>query len=183
MNRKPFRSFALLFLLALFSPVCLAQDAETDEVPAEDVPADEAAPDEAQLPQRDPTAADPAPAHPELRAVFDQFGGEAGLTALMEEFMAQLLRDPRTKSFFENVDQKAVKRHLVEQFCAILGGGCEYTGRDMKSAHAGFGIDRAQFNALVEDLQIAMDKRGIPFRAQNKLLAKLAPMHREIEGR
>jgi hemoglobin len=25
-----------------------------------------------------------------------------------------------------------------------------------------------------------MDKRGIPFRAQNKLLAVLAPMHREV---
>jgi hemoglobin len=29
-------------------------------------------------------------------------------------------------------------------------------------------------------LQLAMDKQGVPFRAQNKLLAKLAPMHREI---
>lgn len=184
MNRKSIRGFALLLGLAVAaaSPLCLAQEVPTDEVPTEDVPADEAAPEDA-APQRDPTAADPAPAHPELRAVFDQFGGEAGLTALMEEFMAQLLRDPRTKSFFENVDQTAVKRHLVEQFCAILGGGCNYTGRDMKSAHEGLGIERAQFNALVEDLQIAMDKRGIPFRAQNQLLAKLAPMHRDIEKR
>ena len=63
----------------------------------------------------------------------------------------------------------------------ILGGPCGYTGRDMKSSHKGLDIGRGHFNALVEDLQIAMDKRGIPFRAQNKLLAKLAPMHREIE--
>jgi hemoglobin len=40
-----------------------------------------------------------------------------------------------------------------------------------------------QFNALVEDLQKAMSERGIPFRAQNKLLAKLAPLHRDIEHR
>lgn len=186
MNRKIlFRAFATVLLalsLVSISPFCLAQDA-TEEAPPEDVPADDSAPDEAAPPERDPTAADPAPMHPELRAVFEQFGGEAGLTALMEDFMTQLLLDPRTKSFFENVDQKAVKRHLVEQFCAILGGGCAYTGRDMKTAHAGLGIERGQFNALVEDLQIAMDKRGIPFRAQNQLLAKLAPMHREIEKR
>lgn len=42
------------------------------------------------------------------------------------------------------------------------------------------GLDRADFNALVEDLQIAMNQRGIPFRSQNKLLAVLAPMHREV---
>ena len=51
----------------------------------------------------------------------------------------------------------------------------------MVAAHKGLGIERSAFNALVEDLQLAMDARKIPFRAQNRLLAKLAPMHREIE--
>jgi len=46
--------------------------------------------------------------------------------------------------------------------------------------HEGFDIDRASFNALVEVLQEAMDAQGIPFSAQNKLLAQLAPMHRDI---
>jgi hemoglobin len=44
-------------------------------------------------------------------------------------------------------------------------------------------IDRAAFNALVEDLQKAMDKNDVPFHAQNRLLAKLAPMYRDIEER
>ena len=51
----------------------------------------------------------------------------------------------------------------------------------MKAAHAQLGINRGEFNALVEDLQITMTKHHIPFRSQNKLLAKLAPMHREVE--
>lgn len=123
---------------------------------------------------------DPAPVHPELSDTFQAFGGETGLTALMDEFMVVLIDDPRMNPFFANVDQARVKRQLVEQFCAILGGGCTYTGRDMKEAHAAFAIDRADFNALVEDLQIAMERRGIPFRAQNRLLEVLAPMHREV---
>jgi hemoglobin len=133
--------------------------------------------------ERTPGAADPAPAHPELAGVFEEFGGRAGLDALMEEFMSVLLADPRMRPFFEKVEHDRVKRQLAEQFCAILGGGCVYTGRDMIAAHAAHGIDRADFNALVEDLQIAMSKRGIPFRAQNKLLALLAPMHREVINR
>ena len=137
----------------------------------------------AATPERDPAAMNPAPVDASLRPVFDQFGGEPGLVALMDLFMAKLVADPRTKRFFENADQVAVKKHLVEQFCAILGGGCAYTGRDMRSAHQGFDIDRAQFNALVEDLQQAMNEKGVPFRAQNKLLAKLAPLHRDIEHR
>jgi len=134
-------------------------------------------------PMRDPAAMDPAPVDASLKPVFDQFGGEPGLVSLMDLFMTKLLADPRTKPFFENADQEGVKRHLVEQFCAILGGGCTYTGRDMRSAHEGLNIDRAQFNALVECLQKAMNEKGIPFRAQNQLLAKLAPLHRDIEHR
>lgn len=126
------------------------------------------------------TATDPAPVHPELAGVFEQFGGIAGLTALNEEFMALMLADPRLEPYFRNVDRPRVTRQLTEQFCAVLGGGCAYSGRDMVEAHAAFKIERAHFNALVEVLQVAMDKRGIPFRAQNKLLAVLAPMHREI---
>ncbi len=36
-------------------------------------------------------------------------------------------------------------------------------------------------NALVEQFQYAMDKHNVPFSAQNELLAKLAPMYRQIE--
>ena len=126
------------------------------------------------------TAPNPAPVHPELAGVFEQFGGIAGLTALNEEFMALMLADPRLEPYFRDVDRARVTRQLTEQFCAVLGGGCTYSGRAMVEAHAAFKIERAHFNALVEVLQVAMDKRGIPFRAQNKLLAVLAPMHREV---
>jgi hemoglobin len=184
--------------MAAIAPVTRAQDAPAPPVEesAEDLGLEDAAappPASAQAAdapaadgsigaERDPSAADPAPADPSLRPVLAQFGGREGLVALMDEFMERLLADPRTRSFFAEADQAAVKRHLVEQFCVILGGDCTYTGRDMKTAHAGMGVDRAAFNALVENLQRAMDARRIPFRAQNRLLARLAPMHREIEG-
>lgn len=125
----------------------------------------------------------PAPAHPELRPVLDEFGGEAGLRALMDDFMVILLDDPRMRPFFENSDLERVKDKLALQFCVILGGDCVYDGMDMVTAHTGLDIRRADFNALVEDLQIAMEGRGIPTRAQNQLLAKLAPMHREVVNR
>lgn len=180
-------SLVSLFLLGMQSPILHAQQtaaAQEDEIPQDDdIPADDEVPasEEKAVP---PTAADmaaTAPAFPELLPVFKQFGEEPGLVKLMDVFMEKLLVDPRMRPFFENTDQARVKKHLVEQFCVILGGPCKYSGRDMKSSHATLGIDRSNFNALVEDLQWAMNKQGIPFRAQNKLLAKLAPMHREIE--
>ena len=113
-------------------------------------------------------------------AVFKEFGEKAGLVRIMDDFIVNLLNDTRTKSFFENADKTRIKEQLVEQFCFILGGPCEYKGAKMKPIHSNLDINREHFNALVEQLQFAMDKNNVPFRAQNKLLAVLAPMHRDI---
>jgi hemoglobin len=176
---------ALLLLLSLlFSASAFAQEADLDIPDATETEEAAAKADDADArPERDPAAMNPAPADAALAPVYKQFGEEAGLVALMDLFMAKLVADPRTKRFFENSDQASIKKHLVEQFCVILGGPCTYTGRDMRTAHKGFDIGRDNFNGLVELLQQSMDERGIPFRAQNKLLAKLAPMHRDIEHR
>ena len=112
--------------------------------------------------------------------IYKEFGEKAGLVTIMDEFMVNMLKDPRTKVFFENADKTRIKEQLVEQFCYILNGPCEYKGAKMKPIHSNLGINRENFNALVEQLQFAMDKNNVPFRAQNKLLAVLAPMHRDI---
>lgn len=113
-------------------------------------------------------------------ALYKDFGERPGLVRIMDDFMNNLLADPRTRPFFEKANQERIKAQLVEQFCELLGGPCKYGGLDMKQAHAHLAIRQEHFNALVENLQIAMDKHQVPFRAQNKLLAKLAPMHRDV---
>jgi hemoglobin len=112
--------------------------------------------------------------------IFQAFGGKAGLVNIMNDFMVGLLADKRTAPFFKDTDNDRVKAQLVDQICEILNGGCVYKGAKMKPMHAEMGLNRENFNGLVEQLQLAMDKNKVPFRAQNKLLAVLAPMHRDI---
>ena len=112
--------------------------------------------------------------------LYQQLGGQSGLVTLMEDFMTRLLADKRMGLFFKDVDHKHVKAQLVAQFCEVSGGPCKLKGPDMKKAHAGMDVTKGDFNALVEVLQQSMDAQGIGFGTQNKLLARLAPMHREI---
>jgi len=121
----------------------------------------------------------PAHADDDL-VVFHAFGDKAGLARVMDDFMTNLLADPRIGRFFAKVDQTHLKAELTDQFCAILNGPCAYSGKPMDEVHSGLHITEANFNALVEDLQVAMDKNNVPFSAQNKLLARLAPMHRVV---
>ena len=112
--------------------------------------------------------------------LFETFGEKQGLVKLMDDFMERLLADPRTGPHFKPADQKHVKAQLVDQICVALGGPCVYKGADMKTSHSNLDITKADFNALVEVLQGAMDAQGIAFGAQNQLLARLAPMHRDV---
>lgn len=113
-------------------------------------------------------------------SLYQSFGQKAGLTALMEDFVPRLLKDPRMEPFFAKTNQQNLKEQLTNQICQITGGPCVYKGVDMKTVHREMDITKGNFNALVEVLQISMDAQKIPFRAQNKLLALLAPMHRDV---
>ncbi len=113
-------------------------------------------------------------------SLYREFGGQGGLVRLMDDFVQRLLVDARLRPFFKESDPAALKKQLVLQFCEVAGGPCRRDGPTMKEAHDGMDITRGDFNALVEVLQDAMDAQGVPFRAQNRLLARLAPMHRDI---
>ncbi len=116
-------------------------------------------------------------------ALFQQFGGKDGIDKIVADFLPILLADNRIKDTFKDADMDRLGNLLAEQFCHLTGGPCTYSGKDMREAHKDMQLNNAQFNALAEDLQFAMEKNGISSAAQNKLIAKLAPMQRTVVTR
>lgn len=112
--------------------------------------------------------------------LYRALGEKPGLVALMDTFVANIVADVRIAPQFKEANVPHLKAQLVDQICMASGGPCAYQGPDMKTVHANLDITKADFHALVEDLQAAMDARGIPFATQNQLLARLAPMHRDV---
>ena len=113
-------------------------------------------------------------------SLYKAFGGKAGLTALVDDFVNRLFVEPRIGTMFKDTKPSNLKEQLTGQLCQLSGGPCKYEGDTMKASHASLGVTRADFNTLVEVLQFAMDAKDIPFRDQNRMLALLAPMHRDI---
>lgn len=116
------------------------------------------------------------------KAMWRAFHEQAGVDRVVEDFVDRLVADKRIADIFKGQDIVRLRRTLKEQFCYILNGGCDYTGRTMAAAHHAMGIQTKDFDALVEDLQAAMRAEKIGFRSQNRLLAKLAPMQRMTVG-
>jgi hemoglobin len=115
-------------------------------------------------------------------SVFQGLGGKQGISTFTKDFVQMIIKDARISAFFVDTDVDRLEGLLSEQFCELSGGPCKYSGRDMKTVHAGMGVRPSHFNALAENLQFAMDKHKVPFNAQNALIAKLAPMHRDINN-
>jgi len=116
-------------------------------------------------------------------SLYQRLGGYPAIKAVVDDFVGNVAADRRINRFFANTDIPRLKRNLVDQICAGTGGSCVYTGRDMKTAHAGMGVRGKDFNALVQDLQKTLRKFKVPKKEQGELLAILGPMKSDIVTR
>ena len=113
-------------------------------------------------------------------SLYRALGGKHNIVRFSAEFVDIAVRDERIKASFANASLGRIKHMLAAQICALSGGPVIYKGHSMRQAHEKLGLRNADFNAGVEDLQTAMDHASVPFYTQNKLLALLAPMQRDI---
>jgi len=129
--------------------------------------------------------AGPTGAFAKDKSLYDRLGGKKAITAVVDEFVSRVAADDRINHFFASTasdpDRLAsFKGKLVDQICQATGGPCQYTGKDMKTAHAGMGISGADFNALVEDLSGALDKFKVGAKEKGELLGALGSMKSDI---
>jgi hemoglobin len=115
--------------------------------------------------------------------LYADMGGKPGIDRLVDAVEKVYLADPRIKDQFAQSNMKRLNVKLKEEFCVVAGGPCVYTGHSMEATHKGLHLTDADFNALVEDLQDAMDSCGISFPVQNRFLARLSPMEHQIVTR
>jgi len=119
------------------------------------------------------------------KTLYERLGGKKAITAVVDEFAGRVAADTRINRYFAAAaaDPKRLasfKMKLVGQICQASGGPCNYTGKDMKTAHMGMGVTSADFNALVEDLVGALDKFKVGEKEKSDLLGALGPMKSDI---
>ncbi|MFP5422542.1 MAG: group I truncated hemoglobin [Gammaproteobacteria bacterium] len=120
---------------------------------------------------------------PKDDSLYRELGEQAGITRIVEGMLLNIAADPRIVRHFENIDIERLRDKLAEQICVEAGGPCTYTGDSMEESHKGQNLTPSDFNALVENLQEAMSAQNVPMPAQNRLLARLAPMRAQVIDR
>jgi hemoglobin len=119
----------------------------------------------------------------EKKSLYDRLGGKPAITAVVDDFIANVAGDGRINKRFANANIPRLKGMLVDQICEATGGPYKYTGQNMKDAHTGMKITDAEFGALVEDLVKSLDKFKVPAQEKSELLGALGGMKGDIVNR
>ena len=95
----------------------------------------------------------------------------------------RLATNEQEKRFFIgfSTDSKGrIRQLLVDLLCKAAGGPCVYTGRDMKTSHAGSGITKADWDRSVGILAEVLNKIKVGPKEQQDLVSLLSPMEKDI---
>ena len=115
-------------------------------------------------------------------SLYQQLGEREGIADVVEDLLYLIVEDDRINQQFKGMDVAQFHHNLTDQLCELSGGPCTYTGREMRELHSDMAITDTQFNALAENLILAMDQNDIPTGAQNRLIKRLLPLYPDIRN-
>lgn len=119
-------------------------------------------------------AQQPAPAAE--KSLYDRLGGAYNIAVVVDDFIERLLvndvlnANPAIKQARARVPAPGLKFHVASLVCAVTGGPCKYVGRSMKEAHAHLNISEREWQAMVADFNVTLDKFKVPAREQGELI-------------
>ncbi len=117
------------------------------------------------------------------QTLYQRLGGYDAIAAVTDDFLAQLTTDEEFAVFFVGMSDDTVKRvrqDVVDFFCQATGGPCFYTGRDMKTTHAGLGISAELWQKSLGFFVNSMNKLNVPEDVQADLAAAVGPLEKDI---
>ena len=111
-------------------------------------------------------------------SLYERLGGEAAVKAVVDDFVGRAAGNPKVNFTRKGIKEweaseanvAKLKTNLVNLIGALTGGPQKYTGKDMKSLHAGMKITTAEFGALAGDLKATLDKFKVPAKEQAELM-------------
>ncbi|WP_372862622.1 group 1 truncated hemoglobin [Spongiibacter sp.] len=96
-----------------------------------------------------------------MATLYERIGGEAAVDKAVDIFYEKVTADERISSFFANIDMFAQARKQKAFLTMVFGGPANYSGQDMRTAHAGMGLTDEHFDAVLEDLAATLAELGV----------------------
>ena len=94
--------------------------------------------------------------------LFDRLGGSPAIGAAAELFYRKVLTDPLLSSYFDGADMDRQISKQAAFLTMALGGPNNYTGADLRTAHAGLaGLGDEHVDRVIEHLAATLRELGV----------------------
>lgn len=113
--------------------------------------------------------------------LYERLGGDAAFTAAVDDFYRRMLSDERVARFFDDVDMEGQIAKQKSFLTFVTGGPVEYTGKDMREAHAHLlerGLDDEHVDVVIEHLGATLTSLG----ASPEDVAEVAGLAESVRG-
>jgi hemoglobin len=102
--------------------------------------------------------------------IYERLGGAPAMDAAVDLFYRKVLSDDRISHFFDSIDME--QQHVKQKafLTMAFGGPNNYTGAEMRQAHAHMNLTEEHYNAVMENLGATLQELNIP----NELIADAA---------
>ena len=97
-------------------------------------------------------------------SLYRRLGGYDVIAAVIDDLFALMRADARFERFGagRSLDsRRRAQQFTVDQICSASGGPCYYTGRDMRTSHAGLGISESEWAAFQEITRKTLENHSI----------------------
>ena len=118
------------------------------------------------------------------KSLYVRLGGYDAIAAVVDDLLPRLHDDSLLGRFWtspRSVDTNNRERQLaIDYIAAAAGGPTIYLGRDMKLAHEGMGISKADYAAFMRCLSLTLDKFQLPEPERGEVVAFTLSLEQEI---
>ncbi len=119
------------------------------------------------------------------KSLYERLGGYNAIAAVVDDFIGRMVPDNQLGRYFvgHGTDsRKRLRQLIVEMMCNATGGPCNYTGRDMKTAHTGLKINESDWQVGVNHLTATLDKFKVPQKEKSEVFAAVSGLKKDIVG-
>jgi truncated hemoglobin YjbI len=112
--------------------------------------------------------------------LYKRLGEEPGIRKIVSDVLDINSTNPLIAHHFSNTDMEKLKQLVFEFFSMGTGGPHQYTGRDMRTAHAGMKINEKEWTSANDDMLLALDRNGIGQEEKDEVIAILESFKGDI---
>ena len=116
-------------------------------------------------------------------SLYQRIGGYDVLAAVVDDLFALMRADSRFARFGagRSIDSRRRAQQLTVDFlCSLSGGPCYYTGRDMRTSHAGLQIVESEWDATIQMTKKALQNHSVGPQEQSDFIALFEQFRNDI---